>query len=600
MEVQNTQTLDELREERRLARTRRTDSVMKYVFLVCAVFSIVAVVGIVLYLLVASMPALREIGVFNFIFGSRWFPDGGEYGLLPMIVGTLYTTAGATFFGGILGIFGAVYLAKFCPKPVKGFFSQLVNLLAGIPSILFGLFGMIVLIPLFEPIAGGGNGMGLLAAWIILSIMILPTVLSISKSNIEAVDESVYEGAVALGCTHSQAVFKVVLPAAKSGVVTSVILGIGRAIGETMAIIMVTGGIPKIPDGLFSYFRTLSVNVILEMGYAVPGTLKHTALIATGFVLLVFVLLINVFFNLYKSKGKRKKAEKDAVLIKESRVGQNPPPVFRARPVYCRILEIAANVMFYLAIAFLALIIGFILIRGIPHLSFSFLFGEAGFGKISLLPSFVSTFWLILLTLVIAVPIGVFAAVFLVEYTKKKSKLVSVIRTFTETLAGIPSVVFGLFGMILFVPIFGLSLLSGAFTLVLMVLPTIVRSTEEALLSVPNALREGSLAMGASKVRTIFRVVLPCAISGIMTSIILAVGRIVGESAALIYTSGAVTSMPGSPADPGASFAVRLYMFMSEGLNIDQAYATGAVLLFLVLLLNLASYFTEKKLRKKY
>ena len=174
------------------------------------------------------------------------------------------------------------------------------------------------------------------------------------------------------------------------------------------------------------------------------------------------------------------------------------------------------------------------------------------------------------------------------------------IRTFTETLAGIPSVVFGLFGMILFVPIFGLSLLSGAFTLVLMVLPTIVRSTEESLMSVPNALREGSLAMGASKVRTIFKVVLPCAVSGIMTSVILAIGRIVGESAALIYTSGAVTSMPGSPANPGSSFAVRVYMLMSEGLYINEAYATGAVLLFIVFVLNLASYFTEKKLKKKY
>lgn len=595
-----TQILEEQREERRLARARRTDSVMKYVFLVCAVFSVVAVVGIVLYLLVASFPALREIGFFQFLFGSKWFPGGGKYGLLPMIVGTLYTTAGATVFGGVIGVFGAIYLAKFCPKKLKGIFSQLVSLLAGIPSVLFGLFGMLVLVPLLEPAAGGGNGMGLLAAWLILSVMILPTVLSISKSNIEAVDESVYDGAVALGCTHSQAVFKVVVPAAKSGIVTSIVLGVGRAVGETMAIIMVTGGLPRVPSGLFSYFRTLSVNVVLEMGYAVPGTLHHTALIATGFVLLVFVLLINVFFNLYKSKGKRGKREKDAVLIKESRVGKNEPFAFRAKPALCRGLEIVANVMFYLSVAFLFLVVGFILVKGIPHLTFSFLFGKHSPSNISILSCFVSTFWLIVLTLVIAVPIGVLAAVFLVEYTKKKSRLVSVIRTFTETLAGIPSVVFGLFGMILFVPVFGLSLLSGAFTLVLMVLPTIVRSTEESLMSVPNALREGSLAMGASKVRTIFKVVLPCAVSGIMTSIILAVGRIVGESAALIYTSGAVTSVPGSPANPGSSFAVRVYMLMSEGLYIDEAYATGAVLLIIVFVLNLASYFTEKKLKKKY
>ncbi|MGL4981483.1 MAG: phosphate ABC transporter permease subunit PstC [Treponemataceae bacterium] len=575
------------------------DKTMKGVFFSCAFFSIVAVFSICLFIFFSSVEAFKTVGVINFVFGKIWHPSEGKYGILPMIVGSLYVTGFSILIGGTIGFFTAVYLSFFCPKKIKTILSQIINLLASIPSIIYGFFAMIVLVPFIKTLSPSGVGEGVLASGLILSIMILPTVASICKSNIEAVSKTYYDGAVALGSSHAQAVFFVVIPAAKSGIFTAIILATGRAIGETMAVIMVAGNAPFIPESLFSYFRTLTINVALEMGYATG--VHRSALVATGFVLLIFILLLNLLLNIIKNSNftlsflKKKTIDKTQLVKTNAKMHIN---TLKADILHG--FSVFASILSSLSLIFIML---FILIKGLPHITMHLLFGRSGNSGMTLLPAIVSTGMLLFLSLIIAIPIGVFAAIYIVEYSSKKTApFVKVVRVFTESLAGIPSIIFGLFGMIVFSNLlgFGRSLLAGSFTLVLIILPSIIRQTEETLISIPNSLREGSLALGASKVRTIFLVVLPCGISGIMTSIILSIGRIVGESAALIYTAGAVRYMPFNYLSAGSSFSVMMWMFASEGLYTNQAFATACVLLIIALALNVGLFFIDKVLKKEY
>ena len=253
-----------------------------------------------------------------------------------------------------------------------------------------------------------------------------------------------------------------------------------------------------------------------------------------------------------------------------------------------------------LTFALLFFLIGYILVKGVPYLSTDLFSLTYNSENLSLLPSLINTFILTVVSLVIAAPLGIFAAIYLVEYAKKGSKLVNVIRITAETLSGIPSIVYGLFGMLFFVTAlhWGLSLLSGAFTLVIMILPLIMRTTEEALLSVPDSYREGSFGLGAGKLRTVFHVVLPSAVPGILSGVILATGRIVGETAALIYTAGTIAKVPSSIFDSARTLSVHMYNLSKEGLHTDESYATAVVLLVLVIAINMLSNFVARKVGK--
>lgn len=253
-----------------------------------------------------------------------------------------------------------------------------------------------------------------------------------------------------------------------------------------------------------------------------------------------------------------------------------------------------------ITVAVMAFLIGFILIKGVGNLTPDLFALEYNSDNASLMPALINTLIITLLSLVIAVPFGIFAAIYLVEYAKKGSKLVKIIRITTETLQGIPSIIFGLFGLLFFSTAlhWGYSLLSGSMTLVIMILPLIIRTTEEALLGVPDAYREASFGLGAGKLRTVFKVVLPSAIPGILSGVVLATGRIVGETAALIYTAGSVAKVPESLMGSGRTLAVHMYVLSSEGLYMDQAYATAVILLLLVLVLNWISGVCAKKLSK--
>ncbi len=278
---------------------------MQGVFMVCAGVSIAAVITICIFMFAKGCPAIAEIGLKNFLLGKDWSPRNvpASFGIFPMIVGSLYCTAGAMLVGVPVGLMTAVYMAKFCPKKLFKFLMPPINLLAGIPSIVYGFFGMVLVVP-FVRYFFGGTGNGVLTVSLILGIMILPTIVGMSVSALQAVPENYYEGALALGATHERTVASVVFPAARSGVLASVILAIGRAIGETMAVIMIAGNSTIVPESILDSVRTLTGNIVLEMSYA--EGLHYDSLIGTGVVLFIFILLLNLCFSaITGKKGER-------------------------------------------------------------------------------------------------------------------------------------------------------------------------------------------------------------------------------------------------------------------------------------------------------
>lgn len=633
----------------------------KTVFTIAAMICVIAVIAIFGFMLVKSLPAFRKIGFFNFVFGDNWSPDrldkyddaslSGTYGVFKMIIGTLAATVGALVIGGTLGYFTAVFIAFYCPERLKKIFSSTVNLLAGIPSVVYGFFGITFLLPLLANFAPN-NGSGLLATSLILGIMIMPTVVSLSKTSLE--------GALALGSTHSQAVFGTVTKAAESGVTASLVLGIGRALGETMAVVMVAGNSVAYPDSLFNSFRVLTANIVMEMGYA--GEVQQGALVATGVILLVFVLIVNLIFGAISKKtiksavnktglfsrifkkDDEKSDEKNSVASgvaskitngvaskitsgvatyeKGSEKNDAKSGVTKRNIVFEKIADFFSSLKYKMKTASvgagvsvgagifagitLLLIIGFVLVKGAPTLFSNphLLFGKYEFNseKITILPSIVTTLMTVALSLLVAVPIGICTAIFLNEYAKKNNVFIKIIRGAIDLLNGVPSIVYGLFGMITFVALIkGRStIMAGSLTVGIMLLPTIVRSTEESLKSVQDSLREGSFALGAGKMRTIFKIVLPSALPGILSAIILSMGRVISESAPFIYTMGSVISaIPAGYFDSNATLAVALYRLSGEGWYVNEAYATAVVLIVLVLALNFLAELIAGKLNKK-
>ena len=278
---------------------------MHIVFFVCALTSIAAVVLICLFLFANGIPAMKEIGLLNFLTGAKWKPGNDIYGILPMILGSIYITAGAVVIGVPVGLLTAIFMAFYCPKKLYGLLKPCTELLAGIPSIVYGFFGMVIIVPCIRTVAHvvfhvDISGSSILAASVLLGIMILPTVIGVSEAALRAVPSTYYEGAVAMGARHERAIFTVMLPAAKSGVLAGVVLGIGRAIGETMAVIMVAGNQPRLTGNMLKGIRTMTANIVIEMGYATG--LHREALIATGVVLFVFILTINLTFSILKRR----------------------------------------------------------------------------------------------------------------------------------------------------------------------------------------------------------------------------------------------------------------------------------------------------------
>ena len=277
------------------------ETVMKYVFLISALISVLSIILIFYFIFSGGLPFILQQGIWEFLTGTNWRPTASqpEFGILPMIVGSLIVTGGAILIGVPIGVLTAVYMVFYCPERYYRYAKSAINLMAAIPSIVYGFFALQIFVPFFRIM--GRSGMNMVTASLLLGIMILPTIIGLSESAIRNVPKSYYQGAIGLGTTHERAILTVVVPAAKNGILSAIILGIGRAIGETMAVILVAGNQPRIPTELNQGVRTLTTNIVMEMAYA---TGQHReALIATAVVLFVFILIINLFFTRVKSKG---------------------------------------------------------------------------------------------------------------------------------------------------------------------------------------------------------------------------------------------------------------------------------------------------------
>lgn len=655
-----------------LERRSRTDSdkVMRYVLLAVSSLAVLIVLLIILFTFGNSVNAIKEIGILDFLFGDVWRPSGGDYGALPLITGSILVTLGSMVLAVPVGIACAIYISEIAPAKLRTTLKPIVELFSAIPSVVFGFVGMMVIVPALKVLFPDQQlfSNSWLAASIVLALMAMPTIISVSEDAIHAVPRSYREASLAMGATKWESIVKVVLPAAVSGVSAAIILGIGRAIGETMAVLMLTGNAPIIPDPLwnvYSLISTLTGTIALQLPEAVTGSVTQSALFELGVLLMIIVLIINMLSRHVVNSAKRRIGEGDgkpsllfrmtgrSSIIPESvsdRLSEHRSTLMRCGMLLLAFIGVwmfaslltsdvmalvsaavvvaalvglgyvfdkvdstsrqtvcigGVTVVMGAVILMLAIIIGHILIKGIPALSIEFLTtspapGGRGGG---IYPAIIGSLELIAGTAVIALPLGVLTGIYLNEYAKD-TRFTSIIREAIDLLNGTPSIVFGMFGMVLFVTAmgFGYSLLAGWITLAFMILPVIIRTTEEALKSVPKDLREASRAMGATKWRTIYKVVLPAAMGGVVTGAILSIGRAAGETAPIMLTA-AVISQPhlaGSILDPVMALPLHLYhLAMDLPGTTELQYGTATVLLIIVLVFFVAASLIRSHYSKK-
>jgi phosphate ABC transporter permease subunit PstA/phosphate ABC transporter permease protein PstC len=677
-----------------------------------ALAAIVAIVFILLFLIRDSIPIFRQIGIWEFLTGMTWYPTGDppEYGIAVLIIDTFLVTLGAMAIAVPLSLGCAIYVAELAPLRIRNIMKPAIELLAAIPSVVYGFFGLIVLTDFIRVLFDVPSGETWLAGSILLAIMALPTIISISEDAISMVPREYKEGSLAIGATRWQTISRVLVPGALSGITAAIILGFGRAIGETMAVMMVTGNAAIIPEPIWNVLspvRTMTGTLGIEMGEVAVGSDHYAALFGIAVVLLVITLCVNstavlILENIHKRQTGDKVQKRHtslsgsvtsrfrpvvlwagfciialalffvlptlfALIILAAAGGIyflkgrfNPrlasqislslaiagavivmfaliiilqgiiiswlPPLsgqvlipnqdnpLLSGPLFPAILIIlaGAGAAYYLknrltpkqaeriafslviAAAVIVLLVLFIILQdivvnGLPAISWEFLTqGPKNLGRDGgIWPAIVGTFYLVTGAILFALPLGVGTAIYLVEYTRE-GRITRLIRTTVDLLNGTPSIVFGLFGLTFLVYYlnFGVCLLAGQITLGLMVLPTMIRATEETLRTIPRSLREGSFALGATRWQTIYKVVLPPAVPGIVTGTILSIGRAAGETAPIMFTAVVFSQryLPSSVFDPVMALPYHLYILATNvpGSSTNK-YGTALVLLILVI-----------------
>lgn len=630
--------------------TRLKELALKNLFLTCACVAVLAVVLIFVFTFAKALPVLTDIGLGEF-FSLKWAPTEGSYGILALLAGSGIVTVGSLAIGVPLAVGCAVFLTEIAGKRLANVVSTAVDLLAGVPSVVYGFFGLVILRPLVANLTGG-LGFGALTVWLVLAIMIVPTITTLTMDALRSIPMGIREASFAMGATRWQTIYKVVLPAAKMGIVNAVVLGMGRAIGETMAVLMVVGNAPVIPGGIASPLSTLTSQIALDMGYS--SGLHRSALFGMGVVLFIIsAALVGIvrFLSSARESGRghsrrrRAKAADRAVVAggvnfdhAEQPADHAPKAALTAddvTPVTGTVTEVSegsrARIKRLLAqgakpgssknknrtndvminvfraagvvtAAVLVMIIAFVAVNGLPVMSLDFIFGwphgvnaEGG-----IFPTIVSTLYVTVLAMLICTPIAVLAAVYLAEYAKQ-GRLVTFIRYAADTLSSVPSIVMGLFGYAMFVEAMGLglSMLSAALALALMMLPIVMRTTEEAIRAVPRYIRWGAYGLGATKWQVVSKIVLPSAFPRIATGIVLAIGRAIGETAVVLYTMGQAINLPLTPLDSGRPMTIHLYQLANEGINMQAAYGTALLLMLMILAFNLFARYISRRSASK-
>ncbi len=640
----------------------------------------------------------------TFITAKRWAPHRDTevgFGAAPLITATIFVTMGSMIFAIPLGIASAIFLSQLCPKRIRGVLKFIVEVLAGIPSVVYGLFGLALLTNWIRIGFDKPTGETLLAGSILLAIMALPTIISVSEDAISAVGKDLKEGSLALGATKWQTISRVLVPSAMSGITAAVILGMGRAMGETMAVMMVTGNAPQFPAPLWDIFtpvRPITATLAIEMGETAVGSMHYYSLFALAVVLFFMTLIVNmtsaaVLGNYRKTQmGVRKDTGKKRInvpswvkpvvqnigvglilifilMLTNAWFGQTTALVIVGVLTIIYVLaklvpkHISSKILLgmfvllilflttqwfgwiigggltgliltvlvvmkfvppkysqYVAYAFVTLamvavlisvgvILYFVVFNGIQVISPEFLLGipEDDGSKGGIFPAIVGTLYLTVGAIVLALPIGIAAGIYLSEYAKE-GPIMKIVRGGIDNLNGTPSIVFGLFGLAFFVLYLdmGTSIIAGSMTLALMILPTIIRTTEESLKNVPQSVREGSLALGATKLQTIIKVVLPPAMPGIITGTILSFGRAAGETAPILFTAAVgfqrVTPMPWQLDSNVMAMPYHIY-YLSKETSTGQDFAFGTSLVLVVFVLTFYSiagilrYYFSKKMK---
>ncbi|MEM4728719.1 MAG: phosphate ABC transporter permease PstA [Thermoplasmata archaeon] len=638
-------------------KTRWVELGIRYALFISAMLAVVIVFFIIVFLFREAYPAFTGIGTGEIIAGDKWNPTGEPpaYGARPLIAGTLLVTLGAMVFSVPIGIGSAIFIAELAPPRIRQVLKSFSEILSGIPSVVYGFFGLVVLTDFLRVSSGQPTGESWLAGSLILGIMALPMIVSVSEDAISSVPREYVEASLATGATRWQTVSRVVLPAAMSGIAAAIILGMGRAIGETMAVMMVCGNSPLIPQpitNVFSPIRTITSTLGIEMGEVAWGGDHYSALFALAVILFIITIVMNSIANYILNRLKnrfRPSARTDAhgtafwltrpppLALTIERVRKRLAPRLPALRMWAdwalkalaalvlvwllvswfgwlygpgliallvlmaflwrraseRLKQLAAFGMLTAAVLTLLFLLGiilyYIIVNGAPALSVEFLtstprdIGRAG----GILPAIVGTLYLVAGALLLAVPVGIGAGIYLNEYARE-GKLTKFIRAGIDNLNGTPSIVFGLFGLsflVLYLKL-GVSMLAGQLTLGFMILPTIIRTTEEALKTVPQPIREASLATGATKWQTIRKVVLPNSAPGILTGIVLAMGRAAGETAPIMFTAVVFSTrfLPESVLDPVMALPYHLFALATSVPGAKtNAYGTALVLLLVVL-----------------
>ena len=632
------------------------DAAVKWILAAVSCAAVLVLFFILLFIVNNSADALGSVGLWSFITSDVWKPSAGNYGAAAIIVGTLLVTEGAVLFAVPVGVAVAIFMSEVAGGRIRRIMKPAIELFAGIPSVVYGFFGLMVMVPFLSDHFGGQTptGFSWLAGSLLLGIMALPTIVSVSEDALRAVPRAYREGSMAMGATRWETTSKVVVPVAVSGIASAAILGIGRAVGETMAVMMVTGNANIIPDpvwNVFSYLRTITATLALEMPEVVVGSTHYSALFLLALVLMVIILCVNLvaryivkriekkfrgeandrFLRVaFGKKGSKKfkfalktavavlfvfmvlslfvsdsAAIAGAAAITALLIGAGIAVSRLSRMNRQHLAHAGLIACALLCVAILVIMIGNITINAIPSLSLDFItqYPRKGGTEGGIWPAIEGTLKLVAGTALIALPLGIFSGVYLTEYAKK-SKLTAMTEHAIDVLNGTPSIVFGLFGLSALVVFCGMgtSLTAGCFTLAFMILPVIIRTTEEAVSNVPREIREASYAMGANKWQTTFKAVLPAALGGIMTGSILGLGRAAGETAPIMFTAAVVMqySPSGSFLDPVMALPYHLYYLATEGMaDPSMQYATAFVLLAIVLAMFLAANVIRERSNKK-
>jgi len=666
---------------------KNRDPIIKWILFAFASIATVFVFLIIIFLFVNGAPFFVAVPLDEFFFGTNWLPGAGDYGALPIIVDTLLVTSGAIIIALPLGVLTAIFIAELAPPLLRKILKFAVEILAGIPSIVYGFFGVVVLNTWIKDIFGMHDGKSWLSGSLILAIMALPTIVSVCEDAIRAVPDYYREASYAMGATKWQTIRKVVIPAGMSGITAAMILGIGRAMGETMAMTLVLGNKFRLPDPLTNMLSQVAVitsTIASTWGPTVEGSLEQKSLLALAIVLFAMTLIVNTLSNLILTRVKRKftgqKPKEKYSKVKNSKIFQ-----FFKRNIHLTItglitlliilvlpdlgskligafLCIGISIIYYIykivpkqrkklvlysvllsclgwvlstwigifmsislclvifasliflrrisvvfqqriwfiiiyassifAVFAVGILIYYIVVTGFP------VFIEPGFltgvpsnsgREGGIFPAIIGTLQLTVGSILFALPLGMFAGIYLSEYAKD-NKITRFIRAGIDNLNGTPSIVFGLFGVVFFLLFVGLprSLLVGILTLGLMILPTIIRTTEEAVKAIPQSFREGSLALGSSKWQGIIKIVVPAAVPGIVTGSVLGMGRSAGETAPIMFTAVRSHSTYISLSFLNPVMALTYHLFRLSGEvtgGLERAAGTALTLLLLVLIL---------------